>query len=253
MMLMKKLTYVCLITFLVSLFSSMAVGAQVYQLTVSVTRDWGYGGLNGDIEGLFSMHVSGPSNLVRVDFFIDDKLIGEKTVAPFALQFNTDNYPLGIHKLSAIGYSNNGQEYHSNVITGNFVSKQSTSKFIFPILGIVLAVIVLSALVPFLANRGKRLSIPLGAERNYGVGGGGICPKCHRPFAIPFMSAHFGFSKLAVCPFCGKMSLVRVESIATLREAEKAELGSGKIEATREPSEEEQLRKDLEDSKYQGQ
>ena len=249
---MKKFAYGCLFTFLICLFSTMVVSAQTSQLTVSITRDWGYGGLNGDIEGLFSIHVTGPSDLSRVDFYIDDTLIGERTGAPFALQFNTDNYPLGIHKLSAIGYSSDGQKYRSNVVKGNFVPKQSVSNFIFPILGIVLVAVILSALVPFLANRGKRLSIPLGAERHYGIGGGGICPKCHRPFAIPFISAHIGLSKLAVCPFCGKMSLVRVESIITLREAEKAELGLGKPDTSLKPSEDDMLRKDLDDSKYQG-
>lgn len=249
---MKKIRVACLAAVLVSLFTVFAAYAQTGQLTLRMSRDWGYGGFNGDIEGLFSMHVAGPADLKRVEFYIDDTKIGQVSQVPFNLQFNTDNYPLGNHQLYAIGYSASGQEYRSNIITGNFVPKQSTLKFILPILGIVVVAILLSALMPFLANRGKHANIPPGTERNYGAGGGGICPNCHRPFALALFSAHLGFSKLAVCPFCGKWSLVRVESIDKLREAEKAELESTKPEKTTGVSEEETLRKEIDDSKYQG-
>jgi hypothetical protein len=215
-----------------------------------MSRDWGYGGFNGDIEGLFSMHATGPADLARVDYYIDNTKIGEVSQAPFNLQFNTDDYPLGSHMLYTVGYSSSGQEYRSDIILANFVPKQSTLKVILPVLGVVVAAILLATLVPLLTRRGKHLSIPLGAERNYGPGGGGICPKCHRPFALPLLSVHLGFSKLAPCPFCGKWSLVRVESIGKLREVEKAELEWGKGEV-KEEREEEKLRKEIDDSKYQ--
>ena len=249
---MKKIRFACWAAVLVSLITVFGAYAQASQLSLKMSRDWGYGGLNGDIEGLFSMHVSGPADLIRVDFYIDNSQIGEVTKAPFNLQFNTENYPFGNHQLYAIGYSTGGQEYSSNVLTGNFVPKQSTLKFILPILGIVVLAILFSTLVPFLANRGKRSSIPQGAERKYGAGGGGICPHCHRPFPLPLFSAHLGFSKLAVCPTCGKWSLVRAESIDKLREAEKAELESAKPETISVLSEEEKLRNEINDSKYQG-
>jgi hypothetical protein len=249
---MRKIRFAGLAAILVSLFMVFGAFAQTSQLTLRMSRDWGYGALNGDIEGLFSMHVSGSSDLRRVDFFIDNSQIGEVVKAPFNLQFNTDNYPLGIHRLYAIGYSTNGQEYRSNVISGNFVPQQSSLKIILPLLGIVIVVLLLSALVPILANRGKHAVIPLGAESKYGAGGGGICPKCHRPFALPLFSPHLGFSKLAFCPFCGKWSLVKVESINKLHEAETAELKSAKPENKSEGSDEEKLRKEIDDSKYQG-
>jgi hypothetical protein len=249
---MKKIRYACLAALLVSLFTILGVSAQTGQLSLNLSRDWGYGGLNGDIEGLFTMHVSGPADLQRVDFYIDETQIGELTKAPFNLQFNTENYPLGSHQMYAFGYSAAGQQYRSSIITGNFVPKQSSPKLILPILGIVVVVILLSAFVPFLANRGKRTSLTPGAERKYGAGGGAICPKCHRPFALPLFTAHLGFSKLAVCPYCGKWSLVRVESIDKLRAAEKAELETAKPENISALSEDEKLRKDIDDSKYQG-
>ena len=119
-------------------------------------------------------------------------------------------------------------------------------------LGVVLVAILLSTLAPLLVRRGKRLNIPLGAERNYGAGGGGICSNCHRPFALPLLSAHIGFSKLAVCPFCGKWSLVRPESIDKLHQAEKSELEWAKPEHLSDIQEQENLNKEIDDSKYQG-
>ena len=249
---MRRIRFAGLLAILLSLTTVFSAIAQAGELTLRMSRDWGYGGFNGDIEGLFSMHVTGPAGLARVEFYIDNTKIGQVTQVPFNLQFNTDNYPLGSHQLYAIGYSAGGQEYRSNIIIGNFVPKQSTLKFILPVLGIVLVAILLSTLVPFLAGRGQRTSIPLGSERNYGVGGGGICPNCHRPFVLPLISAHLGFSKLAICPFCGKWNLVQVESINKLREAEKAEVEWSKPEKPSEPSEEEKLRKEMDDSKYQG-
>jgi hypothetical protein len=120
------------------------------------------------------------------------------------------------------------------------------------VLGVILAAILLSTLGPLLLRRGKHLNLPLGAERNYGVGGGGICPKCHRPFAIPLFSPRLGFSRLAACPFCGKWSMVRVEPLSKLREAERAELEWAKPDQFSDSSEDEKLSKEIDDSKYQG-
>jgi len=226
--------------------------AQSAEINLNMSRDWGYGGLNSDIQGLFSLRVTGPTDLVRVEFFIDTIKIGDLDKAPFNLQFNTDDYPLGTHNLSAVGHSASGQTYNSNIISVNFVPPQSMMKFILPVLVVVVLVILLSALVPFLANRRKGTRLPLGAERNYGTAGGAICPKCHRPFVLPLFGMHLGFSKLAACPHCGKWSLVRRESIENLRQAEKDELAmsqpSGKASGQ---TEEEKDRKDLDDSKYQ--
>jgi hypothetical protein len=246
---MKKIKIAFLIAAFVSLLVATAAFAQTEELTLRMSRDFGYGGLNNDIQGLFSMKVTGPADLARVVFYIDSTLIGEVTQAPFNLQFNTDNYPLGQHKLYAVGYSSSGLQYNSNIITSNFVPASEGTKIVLPILAIVFGAILLSFIVPLVMGRGKTKDLPLGAERKYGLGGG-ICPKCRRPFALPLISVHLGFSKLARCPYCGKIGMVRVESINNLREAEKAELEWGKAEV-KEETEDEKLHKEIDDSKYQ--
>ena len=247
---MKRIYFAILISIFAILLAVSVATAQAEQLSMRISRDWGYGGFNGDIQGLFSMHVTGPTDLAKVTFYIDSTVIGEVDKSPFNLQFNTDNYSLGVHELSAIGNSSSGQEYHSNAIRATFVPASQGGKVVIPILVVVFGAILISALIPlFMSRRTKKL--PMGVERNYGPGGGAICPKCQRPFPLSLISPHLGFSKIAICPHCGKLGLVRPESIEKLRLAEKAELTGEKAQAPEE-TDEEKLKKDLNDSKYQG-
>jgi len=253
---MKKINVALLIAALfLGVLAVTVVSAQTEELTISFSRDFGYSSGTGDIQGTFSMKVGGPADLARVEFYIDDTKIGEDSETPFRIQFVTDNYPLGSHEMYAIGYSVDGREYRSRVVTANFVSAeegwQAAGKIAIPLIVVVFGAILLSAVVPMLVGRGKLKELPLGAERKYGIGGGGICPKCHRPFPMPLFSMHLGFSKLARCPFCGKWGMVKVQPLAKLREAEQAELKQAQ-EALPETSAEEKLKKELDESKYQG-
>lgn len=249
---MKKTTFSLLLALAFVLLTLSSVFAQAETLRLSLSRDWGYGGFNNDIQGTFSMHVNGPETLVKVEFYIDDTKIGEDVQAPFALQFITDSYDLGWHTMSAVGYTSDGQQLKSNSINANFVEPQSVGKFIFPVLAIVVVAILASTLGPLLMNRGKLVNLPLGEERRYGIGGGGICSKCHRPFALPLFSMNLGLSKFARCPYCGKWSAVRLLPVDRLREAEKAELEQAKAaQPVIGETEEDKLKKELDNSKYQ--
>jgi hypothetical protein len=250
---MKKIRFCMFILIIGSLTFAVTAFAQTEVLTLKLSRDYGYGGLNDDIQGLFSMKVSGLTDLVKVVFYIDSTAIGQETQPPYNFQFNTDSYGLGQHTLYAVGYSSNGQEYKSNSVICNFVSasvgNRAALRIVVPILLIIFGAIFLSFAVPLIIGRGKLKSLPFGAERNYGTSGG-ICPKCHRPFALPLFSMNLGFSKLARCPYCGKWSIVRIQSISKLREAERAEMNWGKGEVLDE-TEEEKIRNEIEESKYQ--
>jgi hypothetical protein len=250
---MKKNRFALLLALTFCLLTVTAVYAQSETLRLSISRDWGSEAFNGDIQGLFSMHASGPENLTKVEFYIDATKIGEDTQAAFALQFNTDDYGIGMHALYALGTTSNGQQLRSNEITSNFVTAQSAGKSLFPILGVVLLAFLGSVFVPFLVTRGKHTNLPLGAERNYGIRGGSICPKCHRPFALPSFSAHVGFFRLVVCPYCGKLNLAQAQPIEKLREAERAELEQAQADQTTiVKTEEEMLKKELDNTKYHG-
>jgi hypothetical protein len=86
-----------------------------------------------------------------------------------------------------------------------------------------------------------------GEVRNYGLGGGAVCKRCGRPYALNFFSPHLFFHKLARCPHCGKWTLARPSSQEALRAAEQAEVGAQPA-APRETAEE-ILRRQIEDSR----
>ncbi|MBI4731805.1 MAG: hypothetical protein HY781_06710 [Chloroflexi bacterium] len=243
--------------FLALTFCLLAVStafAQEYGITLKLSRDFGYSSGTGDIQGLFSMKVTGPDDLERVEFYIDEIMIGEATAAPFRIQFTTDDYPIGLHTMYAIGYTSDGTALYSREYTANFVSAdegwEAATRIIIPIASILLIAILLAVVVPAIVTRGKIEQLPLGEERKYGFRGGGICPKCHRPFAVHLWGMNLGLSRYDRCPYCGKWSVVRVQSLTKLRAAEKAELAWAQAEAP-QVSEEDRLRKEIEDSKYQ--
>ena len=94
--------------------------------------------------------------------------------------------------------------------------------------GVILLIVVAVRVVPMFVSPPKlRTDVPLGAERNYGIGGGAICPKCHRPMVLSLWALKVGLgTKLVRCEFCGKWSLVRRLGLDALRAAEAAELSA---------------------------
>ncbi len=255
---MNKRLYPILLCLLLTMVAVAPVGAQeAEQLTLRLNRDFGYGGFGNDIQGLFSMEIRNPpDNLVRVEFTIDGELIAEDSEAPFKIQFSTDSYSLGQHVLAAMGYTTDGRSISSNSFNMQFVSAeagwQAAGKIVGPILGIVVVVILASFITTFLAGK-KQGAIPPGTPRNYGIKGGTICPKCSRPYAFKLLSLNMGpFHKLDRCPNCGRWGLFRRRALDELRAAEVAEV-SGAQEFEPAVSEEEKLRKELEDSRYQNQ
>jgi DNA-directed RNA polymerase subunit RPC12/RpoP len=248
---MKKIKFGLLLALSLSLVFISAALAQGETLNLSLSRDFGYGGFGGDIQGTFSLHASGPSTLTRVEFFIDETKIGEVDKAPFNLQFVTDNYPLGEHSLYAIGSTSDGKQLQSQKIVRNFVSPSEGTgaalRIVIPLLVIVLGVVLLAAIVPILTGR-KTASLAPGAPRQY-ILGGTICPKCGRPFAFSIFGLRLMVARLERCPYCGKWSFVHGVSPSQLRAAEQAEVAAAQGQVP-ETSAEEKIKKELDDSKY---
>jgi DNA-directed RNA polymerase subunit RPC12/RpoP len=256
---MMKIRFPILFFMVLGLTALIASGVSAQQaagLSLSLSRTFGYASGTGKIQGQFSLKASGPESLQRVVFYIDDQQMGEATQSPFSLSFNTGRFSPAQHALSAIGYTADGQELRSNVINAEFITSeqanQSTMRIILPILVVVAGAILFSALIPVLSTRGKTQSLPAGTQRSYGVMGGTICPKCGRPFPIQFWGLNLLTGKLNRCPNCGTWSIVRRRSMDDLRAAEQAELDQARSEAIPSAlSEEEKMRKEIDNSKYQ--
>jgi hypothetical protein len=231
------------------------VGAQSDQnLTLLLSRDFGYSSGTGRIQGAFSLTASGADDLERVVFKIDDQIIGEADQPPFRLRFSTSNYPLGVHTLTATGFTSSGQSIESDLIRVEFVSAdegwQTAAKIAIPIVGIVFSIMLATFVLPFLFGSGKRAQLPAGARRSYGISGGAICPKCSRPFAMHVFGLNLVVGKLDRCPYCGKWSLVRRSSIQELHAAEAAELEALSSEPSLPDASEEDLRRQIDESRY---
>jgi DNA-directed RNA polymerase subunit RPC12/RpoP len=225
------------------------------QLEISLRRNWGFSSGTGKIQGTFTIRTNGPKDLTKVTFTIDEQAMGEANEEPFELRFATDDYPLGVHQIQASGSTAGGIQLQSNTIRVEFVSAsqgwQAASNIIIPIVVVILAAIGLAVLVPLVFTRGKKEQLAPGAPRSYGVYGGAVCPKCTRPFSRHIYGLNLGTHKYDRCPYCGKWSLVRRASPQELANAEAAEIETA-AEGAFVPgrTEEELLREEIEDSRY---
>ena len=248
-------TFNILLTILFLIYSP-GNSLQEDQLQIRLRKNWGFSSGTGKIQGTFTIISSGPDDVSRVVFYMDDHVLGEVTEKPFNFQFNTDNYSLGPHHLYALGYTNGGKEISSNILQVEFVSSEEgwrvTMNIIIPLVVIILGAVGLAFLVPLIFTRGKKEQLPPGAPRNYGHYGGAICPKCERPFSRHIYGLNLGFHKYDRCPYCGKWSLVRRASREELEAAEAAEIKAAQEGVFKpEKSEEQELRQDIEDSRFE--
>lgn len=218
------------------------------ELVLSLSRDFGYGGLDNSIEGLFSISAAGPEDLERVDFYLDDTLMASIDQAPFRFQFSTSSYAPGAHSLYALGYTRSGAELRSNEITRTFLTKEQSQGVIWgilvPLFGAVLLIMVLSAVIPSLLGRKATF------KGSYGMLGGTVCPKCGLPFSYSFLAPNMLVGKLQRCPHCGRWSLVRRARPQELAAAEAR--WRGDAEKPMQPEDKaERARRQIDDSRYE--
>ncbi len=206
--------------------------------------------------GNFRSSITGPADIASVTYLIDGQVMAEVNTQPFAFDFNTTQYPDGMHDLSAKVQTTSGQSFTTPSRQFEFASAAQESAFLRSILvpvfggiGLILVLVIGSQLLFF--KKKTREDVPLGSPRNYGVSGGAVCPKCHRPFALNFLAFNVGIGKFTRCPFCGKWSIVRRSNPNQLRDAEAAELADAQPEKPlREKTEAEKMDDLLDESRF---
>ena len=248
---MKQTTKLLLILLVSALLITSPALAQDQpeELLISFTRNFGYGGF-GKIQGTFTLKVQNPEGFTKVEYLLDGEVVNTTTESPFKYQFNTSSFPVGIHTISAIGYLADGSTVLAPEISREFISSSdawsNTGSMIIPILAAVAVVTVLGAAIPMLMGR-KKVHKP----GVYGAAGGAICRKCGMPFSRNFLSPNLLVGKLERCPHCGKLDIVPAASAAALQEAEERLAADGETEI-KDISEEEKLRRMIDDSRYDG-
>lgn len=254
----RTLLFVGLMLALALALKPSAAWAQQEDFRLSISRTFGYSSGSGQVRGNFSASIVGNVDLIQeVTYLIDGESMGALDTPPFKLQFSTTNFPNGWHDLSAQILTKTGHYIDTGVRRMEFVSADQESAFmrstVFPLLGGLFLIIVIVVGVQVLLSRNRpKVNLPLGAPRKYGINGGTICPKCHRPFAIHWWALNAGItSKFDRCDYCGRSGLFKRYSREQLAAAEAAELQMAGPETPIQPVSEEQKLKDmLDESRY---
>ena len=228
----KKVLILFMLTALLSLLSLNAVFAHTgADFSISLQRNFGYGGFGNDIQGYFQIKLKGPLELVQqVTYTLDGEAMGTVTESPFKLDFNTDDFAPGERYLGANVKLTDGDEVTAQVVLVNILSKEGASKSVFRILIPLFALIGGAALISSLVAGRTNRGVP-GERQNYnGIYGGAVCPKCGHPFPRSFFGVNLAIVRVERCPGCGKWISSRRASLAELETAEQAEAEKYRVE-----------------------
>jgi hypothetical protein len=136
----KGLITVCIVLAL-SLFAGAV--AATPSLRLDFYKNNGYG-LGDDMQGQWTINTAVSSDVVRVEFYIDNELQNNMTTAPFSWSFNTADYSEAKHTFSVVAYDSTGVTVKSEK-QANFVGFPVS--FIAAIIGIIVAVTVVALVV----------------------------------------------------------------------------------------------------------
>jgi hypothetical protein len=76
----------------------------------------------GRVAGIFRLAVPSQDNLRAVTFYIDGREVGRAMRQPFAIQFNTKDFPKGVHRIEAVAQYTNGSVTTSKPLSLDFRS-----------------------------------------------------------------------------------------------------------------------------------
>ncbi len=219
-------------------------------LQLTVERDFGFS-MGGRIQGKFTLTVTGPQDLIQVEFLIDDVVVSTDREPPFRYSFNTGDYNFGVHRISGVGYSASGEVFPSSVRRYEFVSLEEglrgAAGIVVPILIGVIALIVIGTVSTLLM--GRRRGRPRIGE--YSSAGGALCPRCGLPYSRHVLSPNLLIGKLERCPHCGRWAIVRRATREALEEAEARLLEEEARGGLDLESEEDKLQRMIEDSRFE--
>lgn len=182
------LTLVILLIFFANILFASQVSAQPI-ISLSINKIIGYQ-LGSDINGQFTVSAKVSSDVVRVEFCLNDTLHSTDTDAPFSWTFDTNSYALGNYNITAVAYDQSGQQATA-FLNQNFVDSTSGNIIL---IGVIIFSIVAVTLLVWLQSR----------NNNYVK-----CPKC----GYVYRQKRYGYGiHLSTvisnrCPNCGKMFL----------------------------------------------
>jgi hypothetical protein len=221
----KTLAVFLLISMLTLVFISQVWAEPTISLSIDKTSGYNTPG-NTEINGYFTVYASTSSDVERVEFYLDNVLQYNDTNSPFDWHFDTNDYALGQHNITAVAFGTSGQQISASLST-NIVDVPILWTTIVPIL-LVVGSIALVLLSVWFFRKGYRSN---------------DCPKCGYSAPQQFYFIHFGLRNyLKRCPQCGKFYFCGKSYKPS---------DNDDSPPKESPSDEDRLRKDIDNSKYE--
>jgi len=174
--------------------------------TIKLRRDWGYGS-GMDIQGKMSLSLNGDeSQIDTVTFYLDEQVMAELSQEPFKLSFSTDDYPSGVHNLSAKVSTKAGESFDVKPLMVNFLSSSEAGEKTTKLLVIVGALVGGSMLLSYLISS-RQKDQP--GKASAGIHGLAVCNQCGQTFPRSFFGMNMVIGKFERCPHCGKWQITR--------------------------------------------
>jgi hypothetical protein len=103
-----KGTCVLLLLLMLSLTCSNLLAMAKPTLTLDFRRNNGYG-MGNNLNGDWTINTIISQNVTHVEFYLDDLLMLNDSVAPFSWSFNTGDYSMGSHTIKVVAYDSLGE------------------------------------------------------------------------------------------------------------------------------------------------
>ncbi len=78
-------------------------------LSLSFYKNNGYS-MGNDMNGLWTINTEVSSDVVYVEFYLDNELQCNDTSAPFSWPFDTNNYTIALHTIKVVAYDSSGEQ-----------------------------------------------------------------------------------------------------------------------------------------------
>lgn len=247
-------TSLILLMCLILIAVTVPVNAQESEYGISLRRDFGYGA-GSNVRGTFTVSLAGDeSPVAAVEFLIDGRVMAKVESAPFRYTFHTDDHGVGVHRLSARVFLQDGREVTTQAVSLNFVTPEEEGRNLVLIFGGIGGAVILGLMIFWLVQVLVIKKKPGGTFRpgetgQYGLLGGTVCPKCGRAFPRHIWGINLGVGKLDRCEHCGKWSMTTRATPEELSAAEAAEMSA--LQASEEDIPQRREIKDiLEETRY---
>jgi hypothetical protein len=141
---MHKKTFIILTLIALAALPALYTATAEPTITLSLYKNNGYG-MGQDMAGQWTLNAETSSDVIQVEFYIDDHLQTVDNTAPFSWQFNTSNFTTGTHTLKAIAH-NAEAESQTATLQRNFV-EDNTSNILVIIVVVAIVIVVIAVVV----------------------------------------------------------------------------------------------------------